>query len=186
MPILLSYNKMISMLQVIVTMLGVMSVLVLSYVSIANAQRDSIDSLASNFSKDLKSRIDNLIADKFNSTGNFLNSSTIITNDSNHTSSQIIISKNKVMSTMTSRNESTSGSSMIKDKVTIINGVCHSEKVGGNGDDILTSSGNCDDELTGGPGADKFTCGQGNDTVRDYNPEEGDVILDRENCEKIL
>jgi len=186
MSIALRYDKMISILPVITIMLGVVSVFVLSYANLVYAQPNSIDSLTSNFSRDLKSRIDNLISSKFNDTDSILNSSTILTNDSNLTSSQIIISKNRVMSTMTSGNGSTSGSSMIKDKVTMINGVCHSEKVGGNGDDILTSSGNCDDELTGGLGADKFTCGQGNDTVRDYHPEEGDVILDRENCEKIL
>ena len=72
----------------------------------------------------------------------------------------------------------------LKIKVTTINGVCNSIKVGGNGNDTLLSSGNCNDELTGGLGADKFTCGEGNDTIKDYNPKEGDVILDRQNCEK--
>jgi len=76
--------------------------------------------------------------------------------------------------------------STIKNQVIIKNGVCSSEKVGGNGNDILSSIGKCNDELTGGPGADKFTCGEGNDTIRDYNPKEGDIILDRPNCEKIL
>jgi hypothetical protein len=33
-------------------------------------------------------------------------------------------------------------------------------------------------------GADKFTCGEGNDSIRDYGSKEGDVILDRQNCEK--
>jgi hypothetical protein len=43
--------------------------------------------------------------------------------------------------------------------------------------------------LIGGLGADKFICGQGRygyDTVRDFNPEEGDIIVDPQNCEKIL
>jgi hypothetical protein len=31
-----------------------------------------------------------------------------------------------------------------------------------------------------------LTCGEGNDTIKDYNPKEGDIILDRQNCEKIL
>jgi Ca2+-binding RTX toxin-like protein len=95
------------------------------------------------------------------------------------------MSKNKVMSTMSSKG-STGRDSIIKDKVTTINGVCSSVKVGGDGNDTLTSSGNCNDELTGGKGADKFTCSEGNDTIRDYNSEEGDVILDQQNCEKIL
>jgi Ca2+-binding RTX toxin-like protein len=76
------------------------------------------------------------------------------------------------------------GDSMIKDKVTTINGICSSVKVGSNGNDTLSSSGNCNDEFTGGKGADKFTCGEGNDMVKDYNPEEGDIILDQENCER--
>ena len=102
-------------------------------------------------------------------------------------SSQFIISKNKVTSTVNSNgSDSSSSSSVIKNQVKTINGVCTSTKVGGNGNDTLASSGNCDDELTGGAGADKFTCGEGNDTIRDYNSKEGDVILDRQNCEKIL
>ena len=84
-------------------------------------------------------------------------------------------------------NSNGSGSnSLIKDKVTTINGVCNSEKVAGTGNDTLLSSGNCNDELTGGPGADKFQCGEGNDIIKDFNPKEGDVILDKQNCEKIL
>ena len=64
--------------------------------------------------------------------------------------------------------------------------MCSSEKVGGNGNDTLASSGKCNDQLTGGQGADKFICGEGTDTVKDYNSKEGDVILDPQNCEKIL
>lgn len=83
-------------------------------------------------------------------------------------------------------NNGGNGNSIIKDQVTSINGVCSSIKIGGNGNDTLASSGNCNDELTGGAGADKFTCGEGNDTIKDYNEEEGDLILDRQNCEIIL
>jgi Ca2+-binding RTX toxin-like protein len=85
-----------------------------------------------------------------------------------------------------SSNGSSEGNSIIKDKVTTVNGICSSVKAGGNGNDTLSSAGNCNDELTGGKGADKFTCGEGNDTIKDYNSEEGDVMLDRQNCEKIL
>jgi Ca2+-binding RTX toxin-like protein len=83
-------------------------------------------------------------------------------------------------------NTNSSGNSLIKDKVTTINGVCNSEKIAGAGNDTLLSSGNCNDEITGGPGADKFRCGEGNDIIKDFNPKEGDVILDKQNCEKIL
>jgi len=114
-----------------------------------------------------------------------MNSSSLLSNESNLTSSQVIISKNKVLST-TSSNSSGGDNSIIKNEVRTINGVCSSDKVGGNGNDTLASSGKCNDELTGGLGADKFTCGEGNDIIKDYDSEEGDVILDRQNCEKIL
>ena len=87
---------------------------------------------------------------------------------------------------MNSNGSDSSSSSIIKDQVKTINGVCTSTKVGGNGNDTLISSGDCNDELTGGPGADKFMCGEGNDTIRDYNSKEGDTLLDKQNCEKIL
>jgi Ca2+-binding RTX toxin-like protein len=90
------------------------------------------------------------------------------------------------MSTVNSNGSDGSSSSILKDQAKTINGVCNSIKVGGNGNDTLASSGNCNDELAGGPGADKFQCGEGNDTIKDYNPKEGDIILDKPNCEKIL
>jgi hypothetical protein len=136
-----------------------------------------------NFTTELKSKIDNLISNARNDTGNILNSS-FIANGSNLTSSNIIMSNNKVTSIINSSDSSSS--SIIKDHVKTINGVCTSTKVGGNGNDTLSSLGNCHDELTGGPGADKFMCGEGNDVVRDYNSEEGDILLDKQNCEKIL
>jgi hypothetical protein len=178
-------NMMIFMLPIIVMIVCLASVFVLSYSNTVYSQPITMDSFSSNLNTDLKSKIDNLIEGKLNLTTGLLNSSNILANDSNLTSTRMIISNNKVMS-MIGDNDSSSGNSMIKDKLTVTNGVCHSEKVGGNGDDILISSGDCDDQLTGGPGADKFTCGLGNDTVRDYNPEEGDAILDKDNCEKIL
>jgi hypothetical protein len=155
-----------------------------SFVFVLAVEPNSTDSMTNDFTKNLKSKIINLISNALNNTSNIINSSSQ-SNETNLTSSQVLISKNKVMSTMSS-NGSTGGDSMIKDKVTTINGVCSSVKVGGNGNDTLTSSGNCNDELTGGKGADKFTCGEGNDTIRDYNSEEADVILDQQNCEKIL
>ena len=154
-----------------------------SFVIVFAVEQNSTDSMTNDFTKNLKSKINNLISNALNNTNNIINSSSQ-SNESNLTSSQVVISKNKVISTMSS-NGSTSGDSMIKDKVTTINGVCSSVKVAGNGNDTLTSSGNCNDELTGGKGADKFTCGEGNDTIRDYKSEEGDVILDPQNCEKV-
>jgi hypothetical protein len=155
-----------------------------SFVIVFAVEQNSTDSMTNDFTKNLNSKINNLISNALNNTSNIINSSSQ-NNESNLTSSQVLMSKNKVMSTMSS-NGSTGRDSIIKDKVTTINGVCSSVKVGGDGNDTLTSSGNCNDELTGGKGADKFTCSEGNDTIRDYNSEEGDVILDQQNCEKIL
>jgi RTX calcium-binding nonapeptide repeat (4 copies) len=155
-----------------------------SYVTVFAIELNSTASITNNITKNLKSKINNLITNALNDTSSILNSSSL-SNGSNLTSSQVVISKNKVMSTMSS-NGSSDGNSIIKDKVTTVNGICSSVKVGGNGNDTLSSAGNCNDELTGGKGADKFTCGEGNDTIKDYDSEEGDVILDRQNCEKIL
>ena len=155
-----------------------------SFVIVFAIEQNSTDSMSNDFTDNLKSKINKLISNALNNTSNIINSSSQ-NNESNLTSSQVLMSKNKVMSTMSS-NGSTGRDSIIKDKVTTINGVCSSVKVGGDGNDTLTSSGNCNDELTGGKGADKFTCSERNDTIRDYNSEEGDVILDQQNCEKIL
>jgi Ca2+-binding RTX toxin-like protein len=165
--------------------LGMLSILTLSHVDVFGIQSNSTDLLTDNFDQDLKSKIDNLVSNALNETGNILNSS-LITNQSNLTSNNIIISNNKVISTVNSNGSGSSSSSIIKDQAKTINGVCTSIKVGGNGNDTLYSSGSCNDELTGGVGADKFTCGEGLDTVKDYNPKEGDIILDKQNCEKIL
>jgi len=144
------------------------------------------DSMTNDFAKNLKSKINNLVTNALNDTSNVLNSSLLI-NESNQTSNNVVVSQSSVQSTMRSNGSSADdSSSIIKDKVTTTNGVCNSEKVGGNGNDTLYSSGNCNDMLTGGLGADKFTCGEGIDTIRDYNSKEGDVILDRQNCEEIL
>lgn len=166
----------------------IFSVLCSSFVTVFGNQSNSLNSSAikSDFSDDLKSKIQDLIANAVN--GNIINSSTILTSDSNQSSSNIIMSKNKVTSSVNNNgnDSSTSSSSVIKDKVTTINGICNSEKVGGAGNDSLLSMGKCNDQLTGGPGADKFQCSEGNDTIKDYDPKEGDSILDKQNCEKIL
>ena len=47
--------------------------------------------------------------------------------------------------------------------------------IGGDGDDILYGvTGN--DIMRGGPGANEFICGDGIDTILDYNPAQGDII----------
>ena len=169
---------------------GIIAVVMLSifnsYIPVFATELNLTDSMTNNFAQKIKSKINNLVTNVLNDTSDVLNSS-LLTNESNQTSNKVIISQNTVQSFM--RNNSSSdndSSSIIKNKVKTTNGVCNSDKVGGNGNDTLYSSGNCNDMLTGGLGADKFTCGEGNDTIRDYNPKEGDVILDRQNCEEIL
>lgn len=156
------------------------------YMPIFATELDLTDSMTNDFAQNMKSKINNLVTNALNDTSNVLNSS-LLFNDSNQTSNNVIISQNTVQSIMRSNGSSgNDSSSIIKDKVTTTNRVCNSDKAGGSGNDTLYSSGNCNDMLTGGFGADKFTCGEGNDTIRDYNSKEGDVILDRQNCEEIL
>jgi serralysin len=50
----------------------------------------------------------------------------------------------------------------------------------GNGKDIIIS-GEGNDISAGGKGKDIFMCGSGVDTVKDFNPTEGDIQLDCEN-----
>lgn len=176
---------MTALLLTIILMSSILSILTSSFVTVSATQSNSIDlSVSTGFGDDLKSRMQDLFSDALNGTDNITNSSTLLSNLSNLSSSNILISKNKVTSIINS-NDSGSSSSIIKDQVNTINGVCNSIKVGGNGNDTLASTGNCNDELTGRAGADKFTCGEGNDTIKDFNPKEGDVILDKQNCEKI-
>ena len=168
-------------------MLVISSILISSSVTVLANQSNSLNSssISTGFSDNLKSKVQDLLSAALNGTDNIINSSTLLSNGSNLSSSNVIVSNNKVASVVSS-NGSDSSSSLIKSQIKTINGVCTSTKVGGNGNDTLASSGNCNDELTGGAGADKFTCGEGNDIIRDYNSKEGDVILDRQNCEKIL
>ena len=189
---------MVTLLHAIIIILAVFSIFnPLCLTVFANQSNSTVNLSASNqFADNLKSKIQNLISGAINdsttllnsSSGIFLNNtsilSSILNNDSNLSSNQIIVSNNKVMSSII--NNGTRSNSLVKDSVTTINGVCNSEKVAGNGDDTLFSIGNCNDKLTGGSGSDKFTCGEGNDTITDFNAKEGDVITDKQNCEKVL
>lgn len=170
----------IALFSVILVILSVFSML---NFSVLGVQLNSTKIQTNDLGKELKSKISNMISNALNDTDNILNSSILLSNNSNLSSNQIVISNNKVISVMNTTDSGTN--SLTKDKVTTINGVCNSEKVGGAGNDTLLSSGNCNDQLSGGQGADKFQCSEGTDTVKDYNPKEGDIILDKQNCEKI-
>lgn len=170
----------------IITTLAIFSVITSSSVVASVILSNPINSsLSTDFSKNLKSKIQDLISRALNETDNMTNYSSLLNNKSNLSSSQLLISSNKVVSSVNSSGGNDSNS-IIQDKVTTINGVCNSVKVGGEGNDTIYSSGNCNDQLTGGRGADKFTCGGGEDIIKDYSPKEGDIILDKQNCEKIL
>ena len=192
--------SMIPFLPAIIIVSAIFSIVLSSFgIVSANQSNSTLNSSASDqFADNLKSKIQNLISGSLNDSRSLLNSSysTFLNNSSNlssifsnnnssQSSNQITISSNKIMSSI-SNNDSGGSNSLVKDEISTINGVCNSEKIAGDGNDTLLSSGNCNDELTGGGGADKFTCGEGNDTIKDFNPKEGDVILDNQNCETIL
>jgi hypothetical protein len=147
----------------------------------ASLDLGSIDEITENFTENLNSQVERIVSDAINNTQSALNSSSaIFSNGSNQSSNQIIISNNQDVSA------SSGGGSLILNQIRNENGLCMATKVGGSGNDTLTSAGVCDDQLTGGLGADKFTCGQGSDTIRDYSPDEGDTIIDRQSCETVL
>jgi hypothetical protein len=89
-------------------------------------------------------------------------------------------------SSMQTIQSSNDGSGIVSSQTSIINGVCNNTLIGGDGNNTLSSSGNCNDHFNGGKGADTFICGGGKDVIRDYNPNEGDILVDKENCETIL
>ena len=168
----------------IVLMLVVMSVMTQSLRVVFAGDLSSIDEITNNFTRNLNTKINELVSNALNESSSIVNSSnTMLSNGSNLTS-QMVVSNNRV-SAVTSNNSAGDGS-VIRNQVTTINGVCTSNTVGGAGNDTLASTGECNDQLTGGLGADKFICGAGNDTVRDLSSEEGDIIIDPQNCETTI
>ena len=169
----------------IIVGLSTFAILTSTFANVFAIELNSASIKTNNFTSNLMSKINKLISEATNDTDNILNSTSFLQNGSNQTLNQIMTSNNKVVSSIINNGSGSASNSMIKDQVTTINGNCNSIKVGGNGNDTIYSSGNCNDELTGGLGADKFTCSEGEDTIKDYNPKEGDIILDKQNCEKI-
>ena len=143
----------------------------------ASLDLSSIDELT----EDFKERVEKIVTDAVNNTKSAINSSSsVLSNGSNLSSSQIVISNNGNVSA--SQGEGLLVLNQIKNE----NGACTATKIGGSANDTLSSEGVCNDQLTGGLGADRFTCGQGNDTIRDFSPDEGDTIVDRQSCETVL
>lgn len=168
-------------------MLIVLSIAIPSFGNVLATESNSIGEITNDFATSLSDRINELVSNALNDTSSIINSSnTILSNASNLTSNQIVVSNNKVSSFASNSNNSAGADSIILNQISTVDGVCTANSVGGAGNDTLASSGVCNDQMTGGPGADKFVCGEGTDTVRDFSSEEGDVIVDPQNCEKTL
>jgi hypothetical protein len=134
------------------------------------------------FTENLNTEIDKLVSNTINDTTTNVSNSTIdaTSNGSNISSSQIIIANNQNVSA------SANGGATIQKQIENKYAECNSTTAGWAGNDTLSSKGVCNDQRTGGTGADKFICGEGIDTIRDYNPDEGDTITDTKNCKKII
>ena len=168
-------------------MLVVLSITMPSFVNVLATDSNSIGDITNDFTSNLNDRINELVSNALNDTSSILNSTNaVVSNASNLTSSQMVVSNNNVSSFVSNSNSSAGADSIIKNQISTVNGVCTANAVGGAGNDTLASGGVCDDQLTGGPGADKFICGEGSDTVRDFSAEEGDIIVDPQNCEKTI
>jgi hypothetical protein len=135
-----------------------------------------------NFTRNLQNNISNKLSDVLNYRIDGLNinyqgaiSSNIFNSNATNNASS--------MQTIQSSND---GNGIVSSQTSIINGVCTNTLIGGDGNNTLSSSGNCNDHFTGAKGADTFICGGGRDVIRDYNPNEGDIIVDKGNCETVI
>ena len=178
---------MVAILRGTMLMLVALSITMSSFGNVFATESNSIGDITTDFTRDLNDMINGLVSNTLNETGSILNSSnTMVSNASNLTSNQIVVSNNKVSSLASNSNSSAGADSVIKNQISTVNGVCTANAIGGAGNDTLASTGVCNDQLTGGLGADKFICGEGSDTVRDFSSEEGDVIVDPQNCETTI
>ena len=135
-----------------------------------------------NFTRNLQNNISNKLSDVLNYRIDGLNinyqgaiSSNIFNSNATNNASS--------MQTIQSSND---GNGIVSTQTSIINGVCTNTLIGGDGNNTLSSGGNCNDQFTGGKGADTFICGGGTDVIRDYKPNEGDIIADKGNCETVI
>jgi hypothetical protein len=142
-----------------------------------------LDDAIANFTRNLQ----NNISDKVSNVLNYRIEGVNI-NYQGAISSSILDNSNSTsnLSSMQTIQSSNDDKGIVSSQTSVINGVCTNTLIGGDGNNTLSSSGDCDDQFTGGKGADTFSCGVGMDIIRDYNPNEGDVIVDKANCETIL
>jgi Ca2+-binding RTX toxin-like protein len=140
------------------------------------------DDAVANFTRNLQNSILNKLHDVLNYRIDGLNinyQGAISSSISNNNATNNISSMQTIQSSKDS-------DGIVSSQISIINGVCTNTLIGGDGNNTLSSSGSCNDQFTGGKGADTFICGAGTDMIRDYNPDEGDITVDGENCETIL
>jgi Ca2+-binding RTX toxin-like protein len=140
-----------------------------------------LDDAIANFTRNLQNNISDKVSNVLNYRIEGLN-----INYQGAISGNILNNNATNISSMQTIQSSKDSDGIVSSQSSIINGVCTNTLIGGDGNNTLSSSGDCDDQFTGGKGADTFSCGVGMDMIRDYNPNEGDVIIDKENCETIL
>ena len=142
-----------------------------------------LDDAITNFTRNLQNNISDKLSGVLNYKIDGLNInyqgaiSSSILNNSNSTSN---------ISSVQTIQSSNDHKGIVSSQTSVINGVCNNTLIGGDGNNTLSSSGNCNDHFNGGKGSDTFICGEGTDVIRDYNPNEGDILVDKENCETIL
>lgn len=157
----------------------------LSHTSLASKSEseESLSEAIKNFTKSLQEEIKQYVSEaKSNSNSSLANlNSRGLPNGSNIVSSQVVNSNNNSVVAFT--NSTGGNGSIITSQVINKNGVCTSNIVGGPFNETLSSKGICNDQLTGGGGGDRFICGEGSDTITDFNSDEGDIIADPKNCE---
>ena len=140
-----------------------------------------LDDAIANFTRNLQNNISDKVSNVLNIEGLNINYqgaiSSSIFNNSNSTNN---------LSSVQTIQSSNDDKGIVSSQTSIVNGVCTNTLIGGDGNNTLSSNGNCDDQFAGGKGADTFVCGGGTDVIRDHNPNEGDILVDKENCETIL
>lgn len=149
----------------------------------------SLGASLSNLGNDLANSIIGMVKQKASEGCNGISGSTSIMSSQGSSSSSS-------SSMMTSSSSAGGGQTIVSSgsgqgRVTICGGPGDDILNGGSGDDIIYGGkgndklfGNGgDDILIGGPGADHFDCGPGNDTIRDFNPSEGDTKTN--DCENV-
>jgi hypothetical protein len=162
---------------VVISLLAVLPLLTISSIkNVWTTESTPINGIVNDFTKNLSDEINDIVSNAINISGGSSNG-TVISSGNN-----VVILSNGSSNAIVSN----SGGGGIVSQITSSNGVCNSNIVGGPRNATISSTGVCNDQLAGGLGADKFVCGQGTDTVRDFNSKEGDIIIDRQNCETIL